>query len=354
MTDKTQSLGEYLRHERERRGITIEQLASATKIGVRLLHSLEADHYADLPAKPFIRGFVTSYARFIGLDPKETLIRFNDYIETRALDRPSRDSGHSGYAFERKENSRTILWIMIGAFLLLGGIGILIVKPTFKHKRGGSHAEKLKSAHPPSPSPSPSPSESMLPSGAPSPLVAAPAPAPVPVTAPSAKPSVAPIVVPSPSPLPSPAAPVPVPAPTPSPSPQVAPSPSPAPNASPTPNPKDPLNSGLNLKSTAIKHKVIFKALTGVSVRYKVDDRPITQLKVGKDKLLVLRAQFDIRIQVGRAESLEFSYNGRPYQSVKVGENANRTQGAVTLVFPPQAPETIQNPFPDSGDFVAQ
>ena len=54
----TSSLGEFLRLERERRGITIEQVASATKVSVRLLHSLEADQYSELPAKPFVRGFV--------------------------------------------------------------------------------------------------------------------------------------------------------------------------------------------------------------------------------------------------------------------------------------------------------
>src|SRR4051812_2513019 len=101
-SDKAPSLGEYLRHEREQRGITIEQVASATKIGVRLLHALEADHYVELPAKPFIRGFVTSYCRFIGLDPKEILVRFADYIEDRVTDRPARDAGHSGYAFEKR------------------------------------------------------------------------------------------------------------------------------------------------------------------------------------------------------------------------------------------------------------
>src|SRR5947209_19798491 len=119
-TDGTQSLGEYLRHERERRGITIEQLASATKIGVRQLHALESDHYSELPAKPFVRGFVTSYCRFIGLDPKETLARYHEFIEQKAQDRPTRDSGHSGYAFEKREGeqSRVILWIIMGCFLV--------------------------------------------------------------------------------------------------------------------------------------------------------------------------------------------------------------------------------------------
>src|SRR5688500_3745542 len=101
--ESSHTLGEFLRHEREKRGITLEQLASATKISVRLLHAREGDDYRDLPAKPFIRGFVTSYVRFIGLNPKEVLTQFAGFIDSKSKDRPVRDAGHSGYAFERKE-----------------------------------------------------------------------------------------------------------------------------------------------------------------------------------------------------------------------------------------------------------
>src|SRR5689334_2016055 len=113
-TEAHLSLGEFLRQERERRGITLEQVASATKIGVKNLHALEADHYVDLPAKPFIRGFVNSYCRFIGLDSKETLTRFGKFIDSKAADRPNREGGHSGYAFEKREGeqSRTVLWVV--------------------------------------------------------------------------------------------------------------------------------------------------------------------------------------------------------------------------------------------------
>src|SRR4051812_5772138 len=100
------TLGELLRQEREKKGMTIEQVASATKVGVRLLHSLEADQYTELPAKPFIRGFVISYCRFLCLDSKEVLSKFGDFITEKAHQRPNRDAGHSGYAFERKDGEQ--------------------------------------------------------------------------------------------------------------------------------------------------------------------------------------------------------------------------------------------------------
>ena len=90
MTDE--SLGEFLRQEREKRGITLEQVASATKINVKILHLLESDHYSDLPAKPFVRGFVSSYAKFIGLDVQDVITRFSEFLEEKVKERPMRDA----------------------------------------------------------------------------------------------------------------------------------------------------------------------------------------------------------------------------------------------------------------------
>src|SRR6476620_670397 len=136
-TEKDITLGEFLRHERERRGLTIDQVASATKVGVRTLHSLEADLFSELPAKPFIRGFVTSYCRFIGLDPKETIAKYDDFICRKVTERPNRESGHSGYAFEKKDGeqqSRTILLIAIFGFIALGGMAMIFLKPSLRHR----------------------------------------------------------------------------------------------------------------------------------------------------------------------------------------------------------------------------
>ncbi len=64
--------GESLKRAREERRITLREIASSTKIGVRFLEYIEADRHGDLPAPVYIRGFVYEYARFVGLDPKST------------------------------------------------------------------------------------------------------------------------------------------------------------------------------------------------------------------------------------------------------------------------------------------
>lgn len=64
--------GESLRKAREERRISLKEIATATKIGVRFLEYIEADRHADLPAVVYIRGFVHEYARCLGLDPRST------------------------------------------------------------------------------------------------------------------------------------------------------------------------------------------------------------------------------------------------------------------------------------------
>jgi transcriptional regulator with XRE-family HTH domain len=70
------SLGIWLRRERERRGITLRQIAEQTKVAVPLLEGLEADNLSRWPAGIYRKAFVRSYAVCIGLDPDEVAKRF--------------------------------------------------------------------------------------------------------------------------------------------------------------------------------------------------------------------------------------------------------------------------------------
>jgi len=60
--------GARLRRARMRRGIEIEDIADTTRINPRYLRGLEADAFDELPAAVYTRGFVTAYARAVGLD----------------------------------------------------------------------------------------------------------------------------------------------------------------------------------------------------------------------------------------------------------------------------------------------
>ena len=68
--------GRKLREARERRGLSLRQIASATKISLLTLEALERNDVARLPGGIFSRAFVRSYALEVGLDPEETIREF--------------------------------------------------------------------------------------------------------------------------------------------------------------------------------------------------------------------------------------------------------------------------------------
>jgi len=78
-----ESLGEYLKRERELRQISLEEVAEGTKIAIYRLRTMEADRWEKLPAEIFVKGFIKSYAEFIGLVPEDVILR---YQEIRAAD----------------------------------------------------------------------------------------------------------------------------------------------------------------------------------------------------------------------------------------------------------------------------
>lgn len=71
------SFGEELRREREIRGISLKEIADATKISKRFLEAIERNDHGNLPAPVFTRGFVREYARYVGLNAEEMVNRYN-------------------------------------------------------------------------------------------------------------------------------------------------------------------------------------------------------------------------------------------------------------------------------------
>jgi cytoskeletal protein RodZ len=345
--DSNFTLGQYLRHERERRGLTIEQVASATKIGIRTLHAMEGDHYAELPAKPFIRGFVISYSRFVGIDYKETLTHFNTFLDDRVQqERPNREGGHSGYAFEKREGdqSRMVLGVTMGGFVLVGAVAMFFLKPSLKHHHG-SHLDKLRAGHesaiePVKDEPSVA-SGTPLVEGAsarPQAFAAAAAGTAVeispshspPLSIPSSLASAAPLVVASSHSSPAPSA---------------VPSPAAMPSAAPTSALPDPLNSGFGLKPSETQERVVCKALESVWVRYRVDDKLPMQFILKKDKVLVLRGRTSVILQVGEPDNLNISVNSGRYHTAALDKNSVTRQNDATLFFPAQLAKNMEEPF---------
>lgn len=67
------TFGEHLKREREMRGVSLQEISTATRISTRFLDALENEQWDRLPGGVFNRGFVRSVAHFLGLD-EEALV----------------------------------------------------------------------------------------------------------------------------------------------------------------------------------------------------------------------------------------------------------------------------------------
>jgi transcriptional regulator with XRE-family HTH domain len=70
------TFGPRLRRERERRGISLETIASVTKVSADLWDGLERNDFSRWPSGVFARAFIRDYARAIGLDGDDVVGEF--------------------------------------------------------------------------------------------------------------------------------------------------------------------------------------------------------------------------------------------------------------------------------------
>jgi cytoskeleton protein RodZ len=73
---KAGDFGTRLREARERKGVSLREIANATKISIRALEALEKNDISHLPGGIFSRSFVRAYAVQAGLNPDETVDDF--------------------------------------------------------------------------------------------------------------------------------------------------------------------------------------------------------------------------------------------------------------------------------------
>src|SRR5438477_3981375 len=113
------SVGDFggkLRDARERRGISLRQIATATKSSIAAHEALERNDISRLPGGIFSRAFVRSYAIEVGLDPESTIQEFiaqfpNDSV---TAGHPSSDRGEDHEAVESDQKTAgTFLWLAV-------------------------------------------------------------------------------------------------------------------------------------------------------------------------------------------------------------------------------------------------
>jgi cytoskeletal protein RodZ len=73
---ENQTLGSYLKEQRERRNMSAAELSRVTRIPQASLEAIECDRFDELPGEVFVRGFLKAYAQAVALIPADVLARY--------------------------------------------------------------------------------------------------------------------------------------------------------------------------------------------------------------------------------------------------------------------------------------
>ncbi|MGB6951982.1 MAG: helix-turn-helix domain-containing protein, partial [Candidatus Cybelea sp.] len=72
-----ENLGERFRAAREARGLLLSDAGEQVRIRSVYLAAIEEENWKAIGAPVYVRGFLRTYARFLGLDPEEAVAAFN-------------------------------------------------------------------------------------------------------------------------------------------------------------------------------------------------------------------------------------------------------------------------------------
>lgn len=132
-TTSIEHFGEALRDERQRRSVSLEDIAQTTKVTVRSLRALESDAFDQLPGGILGKGIVRSYVRYLGLDENEWVERFLSASGQKSPANPGTDSDWAAFALNVSSNRNAqtqnlrLRWAgVVVLLLLLAGLGWIV------------------------------------------------------------------------------------------------------------------------------------------------------------------------------------------------------------------------------------
>src|SRR5579863_8894855 len=103
-------LGERFRAAREARGLSLSDVSEQVRIRSVYLAAIEEEQWKAIGAPVYVRGFLRTYARFLGLDPEDIVQTFNREVPSAGT--PSDASSALSSRSERSSKPGTmLLWI---------------------------------------------------------------------------------------------------------------------------------------------------------------------------------------------------------------------------------------------------
>jgi Helix-turn-helix domain len=129
-------IGNSLREARLRQELDLARAEAETKIRARYLEALEEEDFDQLPGETYIKGFLRTYADYLGLDAQlyvdEFNSRFTTSVEPIVSHRPSRTR-------QRRQESSFVLLALAG----IAAVTVLVIV-AWKFSSGDSESGEAK------------------------------------------------------------------------------------------------------------------------------------------------------------------------------------------------------------------
>lgn len=118
-------VGQRLAEERERKGLSLQDVSEQTKIRKNFLEAIENGEYEKLPSSTVAHGFVRNYTLFLGLSEKEIMALFRREFDEDKIYRVLPEGfSREDFPVTRRKNSKFLLIAVLFVVLL----GFIVVQ----------------------------------------------------------------------------------------------------------------------------------------------------------------------------------------------------------------------------------
>jgi cytoskeleton protein RodZ len=144
MPGTADALGERFRAAREARGLSLSDVADQIRIRSVYLAAIEEENWSAIGAPVYVRGFLRTYARFLGIDPEEAVAAFGRIQPSGGFQAPSAREAREETGGRRW--SSALIWIA-------GAVAVLLIAFVVYNELTMRQAETVSGTATPTPAP---------------------------------------------------------------------------------------------------------------------------------------------------------------------------------------------------------
>ena len=126
-----ESVGEFFKKKRESLNITLGEVARVTRIRKTILDAIENGRHDLLPHTVFTRGFLKTYASYLGLDESEVLKRYHEELEKQGV--PNDEDKSAGGEFPGRALPAFRIMVLFAVFMAV--VVVWFFLPSQREKR---------------------------------------------------------------------------------------------------------------------------------------------------------------------------------------------------------------------------